>query len=231
MDAPFRRKAFLNLERFSVIKIPPPLLLHSKYFYPIFQLSIYISSKNLSGNFQQRISKPSIYYTLCSIFKDQKLRSYNRVPHVVEDVERRGRAKPSARQLEIRLVRFLHQRLASHIPEKEQNRASGGGERRYRYRDRGGPRSCGPLITKRSKQVVSYKIGIHPRRILLQYLFEESSRRACPPPSNLRWSIDPSRISLLNVSQSTRIVNVRIPVNDPSEERTFANVRSSFAGR
>lgn len=52
MDAPFRRKAFLNLERFSVIKIPPPLLLHSKYFYPIFQLSIYISSKNLSGNFQ-----------------------------------------------------------------------------------------------------------------------------------------------------------------------------------
>lgn len=189
MDAPFRRKAFLNLERFSVIKIPPPLLLHSKYFYPIFQLSIYISSKNLSGNFQQRISKPSIYYTLCSIFKDQKLRSYNRVPHVVEDVERRGRAKPSARQLEIRLVRFLHQRLASHIPEKEQNRASGGGERRYRYRDRGGykrPRSCGPLITKRSKQVVSYKIGIHPRRILLQYRFEESSRRACPPPSNLR---------------------------------------------
>lgn len=188
MDAPFRRKAFLNLERFSVIKIPsPPLLdLHSKYFYPIFQLSsLYISSKNLSGNFQQRISKPSIYYTLCSIFKDQKLRSYNRVPHVVEDVERRGRAKPSARQLEIRLVRFLHQRLASHIPEKEQNRALEGGERRYRYRDRGGykrSRSCGPLITKRSKQVVSYKIGIHPRRILLQYLFEESSRRACPPP-------------------------------------------------
>lgn len=133
MDAPkttFRRKAFLNLERFSVIKIPsPPLLdLHSKYFYPIFQLSIYISSKNLSGNFQQRISKPSIYYTLCSIFKDQKLRSYNRVPHVVEDVERRGRAKPSARQLEIRLVRFLHQRLASHIPEKEQNRALEGEE-------------------------------------------------------------------------------------------------------
>lgn len=132
MDAPFRRKAFLNLERFSVIKIPsPPLLdLHSKYFYPIFQLSsLYISSKNLSGNFQQRISKPSIYYIyLCSIFKDQKLRSYNRVPHVVEDVERRGRAKPSARQLEIRLVRFLHQRLASHIPEKEQNRALEGEE-------------------------------------------------------------------------------------------------------
>lgn len=131
MDAPFRRKAFLNLERFSVIKIPsPPLLdLHSKYFYPIFQLSsLYISSKNLSGNFQQRISKPSIYYTLCSIFKDQKLRSYNRVPHVVEDVERRGRAKPSARQLEIRLVRFLHQRLACHIPEKEQNRALEGEE-------------------------------------------------------------------------------------------------------
>lgn len=131
MDAPFRRKAFLNLERFSVIKIPPPplLLLHSKYFYSIFQLSsLYISSKNLSGNFQQRISKPSIYYTLCSIFKDQKLRSYNRVPHVVEDVERRGRAKPSARQLEIRLVRFLHQRLASHIPEKEQNRALEGEE-------------------------------------------------------------------------------------------------------
>ena len=135
MDAPkttFRRKAFLNLERFSVIKIPsPPLLdLHSKYFYPIFQLSsLYISSKNLSGNFQQRISKPSIYYIyLCSIFKDQKHRSYNRVPHVVEDVERRGRAKPSARQLEIRLVRFLHQRLASHIPEKEQNRALEGEE-------------------------------------------------------------------------------------------------------
>lgn len=114
-----------------MIKIPPPplLLLHSKYFYSIFQLSsLYISSKNLSGNFQQRISKPSIYYTLCSIFKDQKLRSYNRVPHVVEDVERRGRAKPSARQLEIRLVRFLHQRLASHIPEKEQNRALEGEE-------------------------------------------------------------------------------------------------------
>lgn len=74
-------------------------------------------------------------YIPSSIFKDQDHRSYNRVPHVLEDVERRGRAKPSARQLEIRLVRFLHQRLASHIPEKEQNRA---GERRGISIPRGG---------------------------------------------------------------------------------------------
>lgn len=51
------------------------------------------------------------------------------------------------------------------------------------------------------------------------------------PPLIFDDRSDPSRISLLNVPQSTRIVNVRIPVNDPSEERTFANVRSSFAGR
>lgn len=121
-------------------------------------------------------------YTPSSIFKDQEHCSYNRVPHVLEDVERRGRAKPSARQLEIRLVRFLYQRLASHIPEKEQNRAPGK-EGGYRYREEGTrakqSRSCGPLITKRSNQVVSYKTGSsRSERILLQY-FEESFR-ACP---------------------------------------------------
>lgn len=134
---------------------------------------------------------------------------------MLEDVERRGRAKPSARQLEIRLVRFLYQRLASHIPEKEQNRAprrEGGG---YRYASEEGTRakqclrSCGLLITKRSNQVVSYKTESWRRKnsiIILWRIFSSS------PSLIFAIDIRTANFTFKCFTTIRRIGSIRIPV-------------------